>query len=76
MGKRIGFGWFGFFSFGGISLFVLGFFPILCACSEEMTFPLCEMLLLLISDWVAYLVATQMAHPCLKKKTNSNYLSS
>lgn len=38
----------------------------LCACSEEIAFHRGKMSLLLISVWVAYLIAKQMANPCLK----------
>lgn len=40
--------------------------PTPCACSEDIAFHRGKMSLLLISVWVAYLIANQMANPCLK----------
>lgn len=45
--------------------FILFWFSTLSVCSEEITLHRGEISLLLISDWVGYLVVTQMARLCL-----------
>lgn len=60
MGRRMGLGLFS--CCGGFCLFI----STLCAWSEEIQFHRGEMSLSLISDWVACLIATQMAHPRLE----------
>lgn len=54
--------WFGL-TFDGV--FCLFLISTMCAYSEEIAFHRGEMSLLLISDLVAYFIASQMAHPSL-----------